>query len=201
MQKRTAGGGDPRRATPWLALAFGVALAASGCGVVPQFGPAPRVGPPAELAGSAPPDTMHWTPTEPVPTPARRERPAGASNGHVTPTPASGNTVTDRVNERPNDPGSTAAPDSSRPARTLSIDLPEAERARLETQTLQDIEAARQLADEAKGRSLTAAEQEKLLTVMGLVGQAEHARESADLTAASNLARKARLLAAELVPK
>jgi len=177
------------------------ALAASGCGVVPQFGPAPRVGPPAELAGSAPPDTMHWTPTEPVPTPARRERPATAGNGHGVTAPSAGSTPSGNTAERPNDPATAASPDSSRPTRTLSIDLPEEERARLETQTLQDIEAAAQLADEAKLRTLTPAEQEKLLTVLGLIGQAKHARESADLTAASNLARKARLLAAELIPK
>lgn len=201
----------------------------TGCAALPRLGDAPRVGPPGALAGSRPadPDTLHGTPSGRS-SAARKDKPANAkpapgattgsdsgrppSNGASAVGPGPGaspgtgagpNATTAPETSPESEAGGSAEPgiDSSAVARTLSIELPPAERIRLETQALLDIEAARQLAGEAKGRTLGAAEQEKLLTVLGLVGQAEKAIDAEDISAASNLARKARLLAAELIPR
>ena len=202
----------------------------SGCAAFPRLGDPPRVGPSGALAGSRPadPDTLRGTPSGRSSTAARKDRPAaakpapggttgndagksgstGSNGGSVAPNGSPGGAPGQGVSAPPgapqqSGPGGPPDPgiDSGAGARTLSIELPPAERIRLETQALLDIEAARQLAGEAKGRTLAAAEQEKLLTVLGLVGQAEKAIDAQDISAASNLARKARLLAAELIPR
>ena len=199
---------------------FALGLFCSGCSILPRFGPAPEVGPPSELAGSGPADadSVNATPAAQPASTRRREKPdtprQGTANGGQSAAPNNGTQAVsepaittragankDTLNDAKGTIEARPSASDSTPPRTLSIELPEEERARLETQALQDIEAAEQLAAEAKIRSLSAAEEEKLLTVLGLIDQAEVAREGQDLSAASNLARKARLLAAELIPK
>jgi hypothetical protein len=60
------------------------------------------------------------------------------------------------------------------------------------------IQRTEQLIGQLEGKSLTSEQQERLMTVRSLVGSAKEALAAQDLTKASNLAEKARLLAEEL---
>jgi hypothetical protein len=60
------------------------------------------------------------------------------------------------------------------------------------------IQRAEQLIGQLEGKKLTPEQQEQFLTVRSLVGNAREALVSQDLTKASNLADKARILAEEL---
>lgn len=60
------------------------------------------------------------------------------------------------------------------------------------------IQRTEQLIDQLEGKSLTSEQQERLMTVRSLLGNAKDALAAQDLTKASNLADKARLLAEEL---
>ena len=60
------------------------------------------------------------------------------------------------------------------------------------------IQRTEQLIGQLEGKSLTAEQQERLMTVRSLLGNAKEALAAQDLTKASNLADKARLLAEEL---
>ena len=60
------------------------------------------------------------------------------------------------------------------------------------------IQRTEQLIGQLEGKSLTSEQQERLMTVRSLVGSAKEALAAQDLTKASNLADKARVLAEEL---
>ena len=60
------------------------------------------------------------------------------------------------------------------------------------------IQRTEQLIGQLEGKSLTSEQQERLMTVRSLLGNAREALAAKDLTKASNLAEKARLLAEEL---
>jgi len=60
------------------------------------------------------------------------------------------------------------------------------------------IQRTEQLIGQLEGKSLTSEQQERLMTVRSLLGNAKEALAAQDLTKASNLADKARLLAEEL---
>ncbi len=193
----TFGSAGSRVAFVCLAAAF-----LSGCALSPRLGPPPLAGPPTDLMRSAEPDTL----VAPASTPTEASTPTASSTRTRAPraTLPKTRTATDSTAAATSggqpDSVSIAPAEATLPRPALSIDLPESERARLETKALQDLEACESIVSRLGGRNLTTESDEKLRTVRGLLLQAHSALRRRDLSAAANLAHKAKLLAMEIQP-
>ena len=86
------------------------------------------------------------------------------------------------------------------PEAELRLELSEEEKAALSAQAARDLDETERLIGGLDRARLTAEELEKLQTVESLVAAAKAAEEKGDIPGRANLARKARLLAEELVP-
>jgi hypothetical protein len=95
-------------------------------------------------------------------------------------------------------PGSVAQGEAS-PTPEVSVDLTAEERERLNAESAQDIASARQIIETIDRQRLSADELDKLRIVEGMIHSADEAHRTEDLQAAAGLARKARLLAEELI--
>lgn len=82
----------------------------------------------------------------------------------------------------------------------VTVELNEAQKAELRTQAQRDLAETERILSALDRGNLSADQQEKLHSVEGLLAAARAAGEKDDVTAMANLARKARLLAGELVP-
>jgi hypothetical protein len=85
------------------------------------------------------------------------------------------------------------------PPPMISVQLSPDERVRLAMETEENLAQARQSLGRLGGEGLTAAQMARVETLHGLIDAATAAREKQDLQAAAQLARKARLLADQLV--
>jgi hypothetical protein len=81
---------------------------------------------------------------------------------------------------------------------TVVVDVPERERAQLLQATRQDLEQTAELLGSVAKEKLSPDGLARLQTIEGLVQAATAARDQGEVQAAASLARKARLLAAEL---
>ena len=88
--------------------------------------------------------------------------------------------------------------DSEAPPPVLAPQVGKGDEEQLRRTAVARIQRAEQLVGQLEGKSLTGEQQERLMTVRSLLGSARDALTAKDLTKASNLADKARLLAEEL---
>lgn len=189
-------------------IAFGCLAVAflSGCALSPRLGPPPLAGPPTDLMRTAEPDTLVAPASAPSSTSTSASAPTASNPRTRAPraTLPKARTATDSTTVTavgaPADSVSAAPIEATLPRPALSIDLPESERARLETKALQDLEACESIVSRLGGRYLATEGEEKLRTVRGLLLQAHSALRRRDLSAAANLAHKAKLLAMEIQP-
>jgi hypothetical protein len=91
------------------------------------------------------------------------------------------------------------APDSAPREPPISVVLPEVEKRQLVKSTRRELDEAVTILRRMGGRLESAEAIEKKQTVQGLVDQSREALERDDVGAAANLARKARILAIELL--
>lgn len=190
-------------------LAVLVLLAvAAGCAPVPQFGPAPTVGPPYipppepvwvvldpgfypepdTTAAPAPQRAPASSPRLPARQPGPDIDPIASGDGATAPPPAtSGESIA----------AAPASRSAGRASGAIAIDLPPADQARLDRAARRNLAAADSLVRLAGPRATAALRREKLETAIGLMAQARDALARGDARAAANLAYKARLLAAE----
>jgi hypothetical protein len=96
--------------------------------------------------------------------------------------------------------GRASAPDTL-PAPHLKVEVDDEEKAALAAQAKDDLEQTTAMIGKLDRQHLAAETLEKLRTVESLITAAESAGETGDVTAMANLARKARLLTAELLPQ
>ncbi len=82
---------------------------------------------------------------------------------------------------------------------SVSIAMPEEQRARLERLTRAELAMADRITTEIAPRLKADADLEKLATVKGLIEQTNAALDRSDIQSAANLAHKAKLLATELL--
>ena len=95
---------------------------------------------------------------------------------------------------------SVAAADTV-PAPQVKVEVTDEEKAKLEAQARDDLAQTTAMIDKIDREHVAAEALEKLKTVESLITAAESAGEKGDVTAMANLARKARLLATELLPQ
>ena len=88
--------------------------------------------------------------------------------------------------------------DSETPPPVLAPQVGKGDEEQLRRTAISRIQRTEQLVGQLEGKSLTGEQQERLMTVRSLLGSARDALTAQDLTKASNLADKARLLAEEL---
>jgi hypothetical protein len=89
---------------------------------------------------------------------------------------------------------------SSRPpAPQISPQFSPSEQANFERRTNEDIAVAQKNLEQAKGKQLSAAQQDLFEKIRSFVAQSGEASKAGDLARAQNLAQKARLLSDELV--
>jgi hypothetical protein len=88
--------------------------------------------------------------------------------------------------------------ESEAPPPVLAPQVGKGDEEQLRRTAVSRIQRTEQLVGQLEGKSLTGEQQERLMTVRSLLGNARDALTAQDLTKASNLAEKARLLAEEL---
>lgn len=88
--------------------------------------------------------------------------------------------------------------DSETPPPVLAPQVGKGDEEQLKRTAISRIQRTEQLVGQLEGKSLTGEQQERLMTVRSLLGSARDALMAQDLTKASNLGEKARLLAEEL---
>jgi hypothetical protein len=88
--------------------------------------------------------------------------------------------------------------DAETPPPVLAPQVGKGDEEQLRRTAVSRIQRTEQLVGQLEGKSLTGEQQERLMTVRSLLGSAREALAAQDLTKASNLADKARLLAEEL---
>jgi hypothetical protein len=91
-----------------------------------------------------------------------------------------------------------ARKDSEAPPPVLAPQVGKGDEEQLRRTAISRIQRTEQLVGQLEGKSLTGEQQERLMTVRSLLGSARDALTAQDLTKASNLGEKARLLAEEL---
>jgi hypothetical protein len=104
---------------------------------------------------------------------------------------------TARTEEVPEQPTFEPEPEPAPPS--VSIAMPEEQRARLERLTRAELGMADRITTEIAPRLKADADLEKLRTVKGLIEQSHAALDRDDIQSAANLAHKAKLLATELL--
>ena len=102
------------------------------------------------------------------------------------------------AHRRPAGPAATA---DTLPAPNLKVEVADDEKAALAAQARGDLEQVTAMMGKLDRQHMAAEALEKLKTVESLITAAESAGEKGDVTAMANLARKARLLTAELLPQ
>ena len=190
-------------------LVVAIALGWSGCTATkpiasPPPGPKAPVSPPAPL----PPKTEPVAPVLPQPPkkeletpPAKKEAPpppAKVPPPAQAPPPAKKEPVAP-VPPPPPKTELEAPPEKKEPEAPPPVLAPQVgDEERLRRTADSRIQRTEQLVGQLEGKSLTSEQQERLMTVRTLLGNAKEALAGQDLTKASNLAEKARLLAEEL---
>ncbi len=168
----------------WLArnlvvggLVATVALSWGGCTTIKSiFSP-----PPAPTVPVAPPAPVppKKEPVAPAPAPTKKEPEAPQPPKKEPETP-------------PDKKDSEASPP------VLAPQVGKGDEEQLRRTAVSRIQRTEQLVGQLEGKSLTGEQQERLMTVRSLLGSSRDALTAQDLTKASNLAEKARLLAEEL---
>lgn len=188
------------RRVVFLAIALGASLAGEGCARRNVHAAAPVAAAPVPVATNRPmttaPDTDAQPPLE-----------AAAAPPTVTATPAPPLAVDIPAAEPspPRKPISVAPLEASTehgahpPAPQISPQLSAGDQASYERKTGEDIAAAEKNLQSAKGRQLSAAQQDLFDKIRSFLAQSHDASKGGDWARAQNLAQKARLLSAELV--
>ena len=183
-----------------VAFALGASLAGEGCARRNVHAAAPvAVAPVPASATNRPmttaPDTDAQPPVEPaVAPPAVAAAPAPPTVDIPAATPAPPHRpvqepVTEAAVERAVHP----------PAPEISPQLSAGDQASYERKTGEDIAAAEKNLQSARGRRLSAAQQDLFDKIRSFLAQSREASKGGDWARAQNLAQKARLLSAELV--
>lgn len=173
-------------------------LMGTGCAVIPQFGTPDIVGPPVPTADTTrveipDPDTWDKVEQKPEVTPRKTPKKEPARTVENTP-PATEDLV-------PVDQALPKVPTENETTPGLTVLPPSDELERIETETISGIAEAKQLLESVDSGKLGTDDHDKYLTIRGLIEQADRAYERQDLDAAARLAKKARLLAAELTSR
>jgi hypothetical protein len=146
----------------------------------PETPPAQKEEPPPPMKAPLPPPAAPPVKKEPVaPAPIKKEPEAPPAPKKAPETP-------------------TEKKESEAPPPVLAPQVGKGGEDQLKRTAGSRIQATEQLIGQLEGKSLTSEQQERLMTVRSLVGSAKEALAAQDLTKASNLADKARLLAEEL---
>jgi outer membrane biosynthesis protein TonB len=159
-----------------------IVVAVSGCASIDSlFSPPP---PPPAKKEPAPPVKK-----EPVaPAPAKKEPPA--------PPPPTKEPEPAPPKKAPDAPSANKEPEIAPPVLAPQVGKQDEEQLRRETSTR--LQRAELLIGRIDEKKLTKGQQEQFLTIQSLIKSAKEAVETRDLTRASNLAEKARILAEEL---
>jgi len=147
----------------------------------PDAPPAKKEAPPPPVKAPPPPP--------PVPVPPKKEPVAPAP-------PTKEPEVPQPPRKEPDAPPEKK--DSEAPPPVLAPQVGKGDEEQLRRTAISRIQRTEQLVGQLEGKSLTGEQQERLMTVRSLLGNARDALTAQDLTKASNLADKARLLAEEL---
>jgi hypothetical protein len=189
-----------------VVLAFaacGLGLAGAGCGHQKVHAAAPVAAPPAPPVAEAErpmniaPDTNASPPTEAVipppaiPDTAAAAPPVAIPHGKAGPKPpkASPEPAPEPPADQPAHP----------PAPQISPQLSPGDQAAYERKTNEDVSVAEKNLQQAKGKQLSAAQNDLVEKIRSFLSQSHDAAKSGDLARAQNLAQKARLLSIELV--
>jgi hypothetical protein len=193
---------NPEARVAVLVAACGLLLGAAGCARKNVQAAPPVAGPPASAETARPmntaPDTTAVPPTEPeIPPPApvsSSTAPPSPSQVQSKPAPPPRKSSTEPAVEAP-----VEATASRPPAPQISPQFSPSQQASFERRTNEDIAVALKNLDQAKGKQLSAAQQDLFEKINSFVNQSRDASKAGDLARAQNLAQKARLLSSELV--
>lgn len=149
--------------------------------------PPQKVVPETPTMAPAPPPTKPPTPPPP-PAPVKREpvKPSPPKKEPEPGPPAKG------------EPQAPAKKEPETPPPVLAPQVGKAREEQLRRTTSSRIQRSEEVIGQLEGKTLTSEQREQLLTAKSLVGSAREALASEDLTKASNLAEKARILVEEL---
>jgi outer membrane biosynthesis protein TonB len=153
----------------------------------------PEPAPPKKEPEAPPPPKK-----EPEPAPPKKEPPAPPVKKEpvVPPPPVRKEPAPPPVKKEPDAPSAKQEPDAAPPVLAPQVGKQDEEQLRRETSTR--IQRAELLIGRIDDKKLSKEQQEQFLTIQSLLRSAKEAVETKDLTRASNLAEKARILAEEL---
>jgi hypothetical protein len=150
----------------------------------PEAPPAKKEAPPPPVKAPHPPP--------PVPVPPKKEPVAPAPPKRELEAPQPPKKEPEAPPEKPE------KKDAETPPPVLAPQVGKGDEEQLRRTAVSRIQRTEQLVGQLEGKNLTGEQQERLMTVRSLLGSARDALTAQDLTKASNLADKARLLAEEL---
>jgi hypothetical protein len=184
--------------------ACAISFASAGCARKNVQAAAPVAAAPAPTSAeterpmNTAPDTIAAPPTEPEIPPSApvssSATPPSPSKLQSKPAPPPHKSSTEPAAEPP-----AEAASSRPPAPQISPQFSPAEQANFERRTNEDIAVAQKNLEQAKGKQLSAAQQDLFEKIRSFVAQSGEAGKAGDLARAQNLAQKARLLSDELV--
>lgn len=153
--------------------------------------------PPLPKTESEAPPAKKEAPPAPAKVPLPPPAPAPAKKEPVAPAPPKKDVeVPQPPKKEPEAPPEKKESDA--PPPVLAPQVGKSDEEQLRRTAVSRIQRVEQLVAQLEGKSLTGEQQERLMTVRSLLGNARDALTAQDLTKASNLADKARLLAEEL---